>query len=100
MSEDTSIKFETGSIRMSRRAAAALGAGNGALGQLLSRHAKGEWGLVPEGIRMENERALRDGGPVLSAYPTRNGPMVCILTGEDRSISAVFLFSELQEVLR
>ncbi len=43
---------------------------------LLDHHATGDWGDLCEDDRAENERALREGGRLFSAYGTR-GPRAC-----------------------
>ena len=61
--------------------------------RLLSRHAGGDWGDVDGRDRRENERALRDGARLFSAYDT---PAVrCwMITEADRSCTCVLLPSE------
>jgi hypothetical protein len=41
--------------------------------EFLTRHAKGDWGVVCEEDRQANEQALIDGSRLLSAYRTSNG---------------------------
>ncbi len=35
---------------------------------LLSRHANGDWGCVPEEDRLENQRSVEEGYRVMSSY--------------------------------
>lgn len=60
---------------------------------LLARHANGDWGDVDGHDRRENERALRDGARLLSAYETPVG-RAWIITEADRSSTCVLLPSE------
>jgi hypothetical protein len=48
--------------------------------EFLSRHLRGDWGEVcPEDWGL-NDRALKDGGRVLSAYSTLKGQKVWVIT--------------------
>lgn len=60
---------------------------------LLRRHAGGDWGDVDEFDRRENERALKTGARLLSAYDTPAG-RAWIITEADRSSTCVLLPSE------
>ena len=61
--------------------------------RLLSRHAGGDWGDVGGADRRENERALREGARLLSAYDTPAG-RCWVITEADRSSTCVLLPSE------
>jgi hypothetical protein len=61
--------------------------------RLLARHAGGDWGDVSGCDRRENERALRDGARLFSAYDTPAG-RCWIITEADRSSTCVLLPSE------
>lgn len=57
----------------------------------LARHAVGDWGdLCAEDCR-ENERGLREGLRLLSAYNAGNGVRFWIITEWDRSVTTVLL---------
>lgn len=60
---------------------------------LLKRHLGGDWGDLDGSDRRSNERALRDGERLLSAYDTGAG-RVWIITEADRSSTCVLLPSE------
>ena len=60
---------------------------------LLRRHAGGDWGDLDGHDRRENERALRDGARLLSAYDTPAG-RCWIITEADRSSTCILLPSE------
>ncbi len=55
---------------------------------LLRRHASGDWGDLGAFDRRQNERALRIGARILSAYETPAG-RVWIVTEADRSSTCV-----------
>ena len=60
----------------------------------LSRHQRGDWGDLPSADCEENELSLREGFRVLSAYTTRSGKRVWIITEADRSATTVLLPEE------
>ena len=60
---------------------------------LIARHAGGDWGDLDGHDRRENERALRNGVRLLSAYDTAAG-RVWIITEADRASACVLLPSE------
>jgi hypothetical protein len=62
--------------------------------EFLHRHAAGEWGDLDEHDRRANDQALRGGGRLLSAYITKNGTKIWIITEWDRSVTTILLPSE------
>ena len=67
--------------------------GHGGCFRLLARHAGGDWGDVDGHDRRANERALRDGARLRTAYDTPAG-RCWIITEADRSSTCVLLPSE------
>lgn len=62
---------------------------------LLSRHAQGDWGLVPKEDARENERSIKNGWRILSAYEVGDdGERVWIITEADRSSTCLLLPEE------
>ncbi|MFO1486413.1 MAG: hypothetical protein U1F71_23825 [Verrucomicrobiaceae bacterium] len=60
----------------------------------IARHAMGDWGdLNPEDIA-ENNRALKEGSRLLSAYRSVSRVKFWIITEWDRSVTTVLLPSE------
>lgn len=57
----------------------------------LQRHISKDWGEVDEEDRKENDRALRCGFRILSAYVSRAGVRFWIITEADRSSTCVLL---------
>ena len=57
----------------------------------LARHLKGDWGELNEQDRSENERSLKQGFRLLSAYTSENGTKFWIITEEDRSLTTLML---------
>lgn len=57
----------------------------------IRRHATGDWGELDEHDRLENEKSLREGYRLLSAYTGSGGTRFWVITEADRSISTVLL---------
>ena len=74
----------------------------GALGALtpmeittgLLRHQRGDWGDLCQDDIDENDRSLREGSRLLSAYQSAGGKKFWIITEWDRSVTTVLLPSE------
>ncbi len=60
---------------------------------LLSRHCSGDWGEIDKHDRRENERSLKNGWRVLSAYLIGERK-VWIITEADRSVTTILLPEE------
>ena len=63
-------------------------------GELLDRHAHGDWGDLDAHDRAANDRAVTEGQRVLSAYTLRTGATLWIVTEHDRSCTTLLLPSE------
>ncbi len=62
--------------------------------QALSRHARGDWGEVsPENVA-SNEKAIKGGSRLLSAFCDRNNFRFWIITEADRRTTTVLLPSD------
>lgn len=57
----------------------------------LSRHAHGDWGIMPEEDKQTNERALIGGDRIFSAYRSSGDVKFWIITEWDRSATTVLL---------
>ena len=60
----------------------------------LVRHATGDWGCVCPEDALENERAVKNGCRILSAYEIAAGERLWCITEWDRSITTLLLPSE------
>jgi hypothetical protein len=90
----TAPRFPLGRIVATAQALESIHAAGESPWRLLRRHAHGDWGdLHPDDV-LSNERALRRGLRVLSAYALRTGQHVWIITAGDRSLTAVMLAEE------
>jgi len=73
--------FEVGLVVATPRALALAEAGAFDPAELLERHVCGDWGDLDAFDRRENERALRSGARIFSAYETpQGGGRVWIIT--------------------
>lgn len=59
--------------------------------EFLQRHQAGDWGDVHEKDKKENEFSLENGFRLLSAYETRKGKPIWIITETDRSTTTILL---------
>lgn len=57
----------------------------------LSRHVRGDWGMLDAEDRKANERALERGGRLFSEYFTTRNIKFWIITEADRSATTVLL---------
>lgn len=91
----TQVRFSLGRTVATPGALAALSPEE--IPQLLSRHARGDWGELEESDKLENESALNcgeDDGRLLSAYTSASGVKVWIITEADRSATTILLPEE------
>ena len=88
--------FPLGPLLLSAGVAEAVAGDSAAAAEvcrLIARHARCDWGDLCEEDKALNERALRNGGRLLSAYATRIG-RVWVITEADRSATTVLLPEE------
>ena len=57
----------------------------------ISRHSRGDWGIVKTEDWKENDLSLSEGFRILSAYETREGTKLWIITEADRSSTCLLL---------
>ena len=63
-------------------------------GELLSRHAAGDWGDLSDADRKENEFSLLNGFRLLSSYRLRSGAKLWIISESDRASTCLLLPEE------
>lgn len=86
--------FPPGQIVITIGAADAFMKGAGSPESFLLRHLSGDWGeLEPEDVA-ENNLSVREGYRILSAYTTKGGTKIWIITEADRSSTTILLPSE------
>ncbi len=86
--------FEPGKVMATPGALAALERANQEPREFLDRHVAGDWGEVPQEDKIENEVSLLHGYRLLSAYRTKMGERLWILTEADRSLTTILLPEE------
>jgi hypothetical protein len=62
--------------------------------ELLKRHQSGDWGVMPDEDRRENDFSVKHGLLIVSAYILSTGVKVWLLTEWDRSVTTFLLPSE------
>lgn len=62
--------------------------------EFLTRHVRGDWGIVCEEDAEANEQSLKDGSRILSAYRTSLNEKLWVITEADRSSSVLLLPEE------
>ncbi len=88
-------KFELGQIVATPGALQAIRSSGQTPSQFLRRHVNGDWGEHLDGHDYkQNQIALREGGRLLSAYQTRKGEDLWVITEADRSSTCLLLPSE------
>jgi hypothetical protein len=87
-------KFQLGLVVMTPGATEALFAAQQIPPEFLLRHVHGDWGELCAEDRRENERALRAGHRLLSAYRTRAESKLWVITEADRSATTLLLPEE------
>jgi len=95
----TAVKFGPGQVVATPGALEALRAAGQQPAEFLARHLRGDWGNLDEEDKALNDSALIDGSRLLSAYETRLGDRIWIITeavGDDgrRASSCCLLPSE------
>jgi len=85
----TKVRFESGQIVATPAVLIAVMPQH--IAQGLARHLAGDWGEIdPEDVGM-NDRALANGGRLLSVFTAPTGVKFWIITESDRSVTTVLL---------
>ncbi len=58
------------------------------------KHQKGEWGIICEDDKKENELSVKEGFRILSAYKTNRDVKIWVITEADRNSTTILLPSE------
>lgn len=91
MNEGKDQRFELGRVMMTPGAQWAMLENSVSPPDYLVRHARGDWGEVDEHDRAENERSIKDGLRILSAYLLPDGRKLWVITEADRSATTILL---------
>lgn len=87
-------KFPLGQVVSTPGALSALEESGQLPHEFLYRHVAGDWGEVDEHDRQANDRGVQEGDRLLSAYTTKRGTRLWIITEWDRSVTTLLLPSE------
>lgn len=83
--------FPLGQVLATPGALAALAETRQSPLSFLARHHAGDWGELPPEDVVENERSLKVGARLLSAYTLNDGTRLWIITEHDRSATTLLL---------
>ena len=84
-------RFALGTVVATPGALAALEKAGQLPQEFLHRHVTGDWGTLDEQDRQANERAVEGEGRILSAYSTKLGERLWLITEWDRSATTILL---------
>ena len=88
------VLFQLGKTVMTIGAKEALKESNQLPITFLARHQSGDWGIVCEDDKRENELSVKEGFRILSAYKTARDVKIWIITEADRSSTTILHPSE------
>ena len=91
---NAAARFELGRTLITPGARDAIEEAGQAPHEFLQRHEAGDWGELSEDDRRENELSVEHGFRILSAYTTRKGQRVWVITEADRSATTILLPEE------
>lgn len=80
MSPNETKKFSIGRLVATPGALEALQNAGQTAGEFLARHVTGDWGDLDEEDRQANDAALINGSRILSAYVTKKGERLWVIT--------------------
>ena len=87
-------RFPLGAVVATPGALEALETAGQSPAEFLSRHAAGDWGEIGSEDSRANDEAVANGERLLSAYRTKAGEKIWIITEADRSATTILLPSE------
>ena len=86
--------LELGAVVATPGAIEALAAADQGPREFLERHLNGDWGEVSSEDWALNDRSVRDGLRILSAYMLKTSVKIWIITEADRSVTTILLPEE------
>lgn len=86
--------FDLGQTYMTIGAREALAESNQLPSEFLARHQSGDWGIVCEDDRKENDLSIRENFRILSSYKTSQDIKIWVITEADRSSTTILLPDE------
>ncbi len=88
---ETAILFPLGNVYLTVGAKEALEESNQLPNEFLAKHQKGEWGIICEDDKKENNLLVKEGFRILSAYKTAGDVKLWVITETDRSSTTILL---------
>lgn len=88
------VRFNLGTVVATPRAAEAICTAKQTPYEFLARHVRGDWGEIPPEDWEENEFSICRDLRILSAYRTRCGARIWVITEADRSVTTLLLPEE------
>lgn len=82
-------KFDLGKILQTPGAVEALKRSGQEAGFFVEKHCQGDWGDILPEDQAENERALAEGGRLVSLYMTLKGDALLVITEADRFLTTI-----------
>ncbi len=86
--------FSLGQVVLTVGAREALAESNQQPFEFLARHQSGDYGIICEDDRKENELSLKEGFRILSAYKTSVGEKIWVITEANRESTTILLPEE------
>ena len=85
MLNEWKVLFSLGSVYLTVGAREALEESNQTPNQFLAKHQSGDWGLVCEDDKRENQLSVKEGFRILSSYRTSQNVKIWVITEADRT---------------
>jgi hypothetical protein len=87
---ENKVLFDLGQTFITVGAREALEESNQTANEFLAKHSTGNWGLVCEDDRRENELSVKEGFRILSTYRTAKGEKIWVITESSREATNTF----------
>ena len=82
---ESKVLFSLGSVYLTVGAREALEESNQTPNEFLAKHQSGDWGLVCEDDKRENQLSVKEGFRILSSYRTSQNVKIWVITEADRT---------------
>ena len=87
--DKTQALFPLGQVFATPGALAALEEAGQRPEEFLARHVTGDWGVVSEEDKQENDFSVENGFRILSSYLTNKGIKIWVISEHDRSVTTI-----------
>ncbi|MDQ3131200.1 MAG: hypothetical protein M3Q99_10630 [Acidobacteriota bacterium] len=93
---EKAVLFSLGNIYLTVGAREELEESNQTANEFLARHQKGDYGLICEDDRRENELSVKEGFRILSSYKTNSDVKIWVITEADRESTNCFYLKNIK----